>query len=98
MRERPLGPVKVVRNGQFWICFEGRANRICLWLGDGMSEREPGQVPRPSNSILSRIHWPFSQREKVGRHRLGEHSRVDLELHCNLNNVVETVGERPVAL
>lgn len=51
-----------------------------------------------SEAFKFRIHWPFSQREKVGRHRLGEHSRVDLELHCNLNNVVETVGERPVAL
>lgn len=25
----------MVRNGQFWICFGGRANRICSWLGDG---------------------------------------------------------------
>lgn len=60
-----------------------------------MSEREPGKALRLSDSVLSRIHWPFSWREKVGRHRFGEHSRVDLELHWNLNSLVEPVAERP---
>lgn len=85
----------MLRNGQFWTCFEGRATRICLWLGDGMSGREPRKASRFSDSVLSRIHRSFSWRAEVGRHRFGEHSRVDLELHCNLNSLVEPVGERP---